>query len=64
MASERVAQEIGAMSDLELAVLLGMIAGQHILIRSGPVQTNLVGQEVELVRSSIIQTGDLPAKLV
>ncbi|KAF1815002.1 hypothetical protein P152DRAFT_480109 [Eremomyces bilateralis CBS 781.70] len=54
MASESITEKAGTMSDLELAVLLGLIAGQHVLIRSNKAQKDLIAQEVELICLNLV----------
>ncbi|KAL8763205.1 MAG: hypothetical protein Q9184_000922 [Pyrenodesmia sp. 2 TL-2023] len=52
-ASADLSRKVGELSDVELALLLSIVANEHCLIQTEPEALNLLGQELELVRLKI-----------
>ena len=49
MESTELVDKIQALTDLELAILLSLVAGQHCLINTEPESLQLACQELQLV---------------
>lgn len=49
MSSGQVFHKVEELSDLELALLLSLVANEHCLIRSGKGFIESLGQELQLV---------------
>lgn len=49
MESTELIEKIQALTDLELAILLSLVAGQHCLIETEPDSIQLAFQELQLV---------------
>lgn len=48
-ATNRIAEKVQELSDLELAALLCLIAGEHCIIEAEPDLVDAVGEELQLV---------------
>lgn len=51
--SDHIVDKVQALSDIELAVLLCLVAGQHCILEADKLSLNDTDQEIRLVSTSL-----------
>lgn len=55
---DKLAQKVQALSDLELGVLISLVADQHCIIEAENSLINDIGQELQLVMCTFLEMVD------